>query len=174
MQLSGGYQLREAEVGTDDEAVTSLIAGYMTWAHARLRDDYGVAEPPADLADIRESLAAYRRPAGSLLLAERDGRSVGVGAVRGLGEDVAEIKRMYVLPEARGHHVASRMLDTLTSEAFARGASLIRLDTCRFMTDAQALYRSRRFTEREPYEGTEIPPRLQHLWLFFERSADST
>ena len=22
-----------------------------------------------------------------------------------------------------------------------------------------------------PYEGTEIPPRLQHLWIFFERTA---
>jgi hypothetical protein len=38
------------------------------------------------------------------------------------------------------------------------------------MTDAQRLYRSRGFVERTPYEGTEIPTRLQHLWIFFERT----
>jgi len=51
------------------------------------------------------------------------------------------------------------------------GATTILLDTCRFMTDAQRLYRSRGFVERSPYEGTEIPPRLQDLWIFFERQA---
>jgi hypothetical protein len=52
------------------------------------------------------------------------------------------------------------------------GAATLRLDTCRFMSDAQRLYRSRGFAERTPYEGTEIPPRLQHHWVFFERSLD--
>jgi len=171
MAISGGYQLREAEVGVDDQAVTALIVEYMTWAHARLRDEHGVTEPPADPADVCESLTAYRHPAGSLLIAEREGRSVGVGAVRGLGTEVAEIKRMPVLPQARGHHVASALLDRLISEARTSGGRLIRLDTCTFMTDAIALYRSRGFTERGPYEGTEIPPALRHFWLFFERSA---
>jgi hypothetical protein len=45
----------------------------------------------------------------------------------------------------------------------------VRLDTCEFMTDAQRLYRSRGFVERDPYEGTEIPERLRTYWLFFER-----
>lgn len=49
-------------------------------------------------------------------------------------------------------------------------AVVVRLDTCRFVTDAQRLYRSRGFEERGPYEGTEIPSRLQEHWLFFERS----
>jgi hypothetical protein len=37
------------------------------------------------------------------------------------------------------------------------------------MTDAQRLYRSRAFAERPPYEGTEIPARIQQYWIFFER-----
>jgi hypothetical protein len=37
------------------------------------------------------------------------------------------------------------------------------------MTDAQRLYRSRGFIERPPYEGTEIPERIQQHWIFFER-----
>jgi hypothetical protein len=51
------------------------------------------------------------------------------------------------------------------------GATTVLMDTCRFTSDAQRLYRSRGFVERSPYEGTEIPPRLQHLSIFFERTA---
>jgi ribosomal protein S18 acetylase RimI-like enzyme len=86
-----------------------------------------------------------------------------------LGPDIAEVKRMYVDPRWRGNHVGSAILDALLAEARAREARMIRLDTCRFMTSAQALYRSRGFTERPPYEGTEIPERLQQHWIFFER-----
>jgi hypothetical protein len=38
------------------------------------------------------------------------------------------------------------------------------------MNDAQSLYRSRKFVERDPYDGTEIPERLRRYWLFFERA----
>ena len=83
----------------------------------------------------------------------------------------AEVKRMYVAPAWRNRRVGSAILDQLLDMAREMGASTVLLDTCRFMTDAQRLYRSRGFVERSPYKGTEIPLRLQHLWIFFERSA---
>jgi GNAT superfamily N-acetyltransferase len=76
---------------------------------------------------------------------------------------------MYVDPDARGDHLGARILDRLIDTAREAGASVVRLDTCEFMTDAQRLYRSRGFVERDPYEGTEIPERLRTYWLFFER-----
>ena len=94
----------------------------------------------------------------------------GVGALRKLRLGVIEVKRMYVAPEWRDRHLGSAILDRLLEEARKMGATTVRLDTCRFMTDAQRLYRSRGFVERTPYEGTEIPTRLQHLWIFFERT----
>jgi hypothetical protein len=39
------------------------------------------------------------------------------------------------------------------------------------MATAQRLYSSRGFVERTPYEGTEIPVRLQQYWLFFETTS---
>jgi GNAT superfamily N-acetyltransferase len=102
-------------------------------------------------------------------LGEHGGRSIGVGAVRGLNSEVTEIKRMYVDPAARGLHARGAILDRLFQEAHRAGATIARLDNGEFMTDAQRLYRSRGFTERPPYEGTEIPARLQKYWLFFER-----
>src|SRR5205085_1566974 len=82
-------------------------------------------------------------------------------------------------PDADGDAVAALMveyltwaLDRLIEEARAMNARVLRLDTCRFMTDAQRLYESRGFVERPPYEGTEIPPELQQYWKFYERQED--
>jgi GNAT superfamily N-acetyltransferase len=77
---------------------------------------------------------------------------------------------MYVAPDWRHRHVGSAILDRLLDQAAELGATTVLLDTCRFMTEAQQLYRSRGFVERPPYGGTEIPPRLQDHWIFFERS----
>ena len=161
--------LREA-TPDDDEAVTSLVTAYLMWAHRILRDEFAVDEPPTDAAHVRDSLPTLRRPGALTLLAERQGQAIGVGAVRGLGTEVVEIKRMYVAPEARGLNIGAGLLDRLLDEARNEGAKTVRLDTCVFMTDAQRLYRSRGFLERIPYEETEIPERLQQYWLFFERS----
>jgi hypothetical protein len=47
-------------------------------------------------------------------------------------------------------------------------AQTVRLDSNRFMRDAHRLYESRGFVERAPYEESEIPAELQHLWRFYE------
>ena len=162
--------VREARPGADDDVVAELIGQYLAWALRRLADEYGVDDLPTDPARVRQGLADYRRPQGILLLVEDAGRPVGVGAARNLGAGISEVKRMFVLPDVRSRHAGSKILDRLIQEARAIGAHTLRLDTCRFMTDAQGLYRSRGFVERSPYEGTEIPARLQQHWLFFERS----
>jgi len=145
------------------------MVAYLTWGHQRLREEYGVEDAPSNPAHVAASLAVYRPPDGVLLLAERDGRVLGVGALRRLGANVAEVKRMYVAPEARSLHLGSALLDRLILAARGWNVPVLRLDTVRFMTDAQRLYRSRGFVERPPYEGSEIPPHLQKHWLFFER-----
>ncbi|HVQ89307.1 MAG TPA: GNAT family N-acetyltransferase [Actinomycetes bacterium] len=160
--------IRIAAPGLDDEAVVTLVSNYMLWANDYLAREFDIHEPPADPAEIGEHLGDYREPNGQLLLAEFDGVPAGVGALRMLEADVAEVKRMYVGPQWRDRHVGSAILDHLLDEARARGARTIRLDTCQFMTAAQGLYRSRGFIERPPYQGTEIPERLQQYWIFFE------
>jgi GNAT superfamily N-acetyltransferase len=76
---------------------------------------------------------------------------------------------MYVRPDARGRGLGSALLDRLMEEARVLGAAVLRLDTIRFMVDAQRLYRSRAFVERAPYPESEIPEHLHHHWRFFER-----
>jgi GNAT superfamily N-acetyltransferase len=172
MQDIGTWELREAEAGIDDAAIAGVMVEYLEWAHGRLLELYGVDDPPTDPGLVFQSLHEFRRPRGVLLLAEGDGRPAGIGALRRLSEHVAEVKRMYVVPSFRGRHISSAILDRLIAEARTAGATTLRLDTCRFMSDAQRLYRSRGFVERGRYEGSEIPPRLQQHWVFFERGLD--
>ena len=164
------FGLREAIPGADDAAVTQLIVEYLTWAHPKLHDEYGIDDPPTSPDQIAASLDTYRRPNGVMLIAEHAGQAVGVGALRRNNQMVAEVKRMFVRPEARSLHLGSLILDRLIGEARAMGAQILRLDTVRFMTDAQRLYRPRGFGERSPYEGTEIAEPTRKYWLFFERA----
>lgn len=155
----------------DEPALVDLAVEYLSWAIDRLRDEYGVEWPPLDIDEVRSGWEQFRA-SGIAIVAEVDGVAIGMGAVRLLDDGAAEIKRMYVRPQLRGQRLGSRILDRLLNEAGSLGADVVRLDTIRFMAEAQRLYRSRGFAERPPYEGTEIPVPLQQYWLFFERSLD--
>jgi ribosomal protein S18 acetylase RimI-like enzyme len=169
---TGTIEVRPAQTGRDEAAVSRLMTDYLVWALGQLEAEYRIVDMPVNPTQAAGSHDAYRPPHGLLAVAELDGQTAGIGAVRTLGPGVAEIKRMYVPPPYRGHRVASSILDFLLAHVRdVLQAETVRLDTCRFMTSAQRLYRSRGFVERSPYEGTEIPGRLQKYWLFFERTA---
>ena len=71
---------------------------------------------------------------------------------------VAEIKRMYLKPDARGRNIGRMMIDGLLDAARDLGCYEARLDSGWFMTDAHRLYRAAGFTECEPYPESEISP----------------
>jgi GNAT superfamily N-acetyltransferase len=162
-------EIRQAESEADEAAAVTLMADYLTWVLRRLREEYGVEDKPVDPTQVAATLSVYKPPSGTLLLAKLAGHPVGVGALRHLPDGAAEVKRMYVIPEARSLHIGSRIFDALLATARQHGATVIRLDTARFMVEAHRLYRSRGFVERGPYEGTEIPPHIHRYTLFFER-----
>lgn len=163
--------VRRAELAVEADEITKLLVDYMTTAHRQLLEAFGIRDAPTDISAMRGSLKQYEDPSTALLVVEDPARGlVGVAGLRTIEPGVVEVKRMYVVPECRGRHVGSRLLDGLLEEAARLGASTVRLDTARFMTEAQRLYRSRGFAERTPYQGTEIPQHLQQYWIFFERS----
>ncbi|MEZ0108286.1 GNAT superfamily N-acetyltransferase [Catenulispora sp. EB89] len=162
--------VRRADLSTEAEEITKLLVDYMTTALRELQETFGVEDSPTDVSGLRDSLEEYRDPSKALFVAQdAAGGLVGVAGLRTLEPGVVEVKRMYVVPECRGMHVGSRLLDRLLEEARQMRARVVRLDTVRFMADAQRLYRSRGFVERTPYVGTEIPPHLQQYWIYFER-----
>jgi ribosomal protein S18 acetylase RimI-like enzyme len=81
------------------------------------------------------------------LVARLDGRAVGCGALRPLGPAVAEVKRMFVVPDHRGQGVARRLLRALEAAALARGWTTVRLETGVRQPESIALYRSAGYRE---------------------------
>ncbi|MCB1516751.1 MAG: GNAT family N-acetyltransferase [Hyphomicrobiaceae bacterium] len=65
------------------------------------------------------------------LLVARDetGRALGMGALKVHEDGLAEVKRMYTLPEVRGQRVGRLLLDTLEGLARDRGISSLKLET---------------------------------------------
>ena len=162
-------QSRVREASTDDDAVVlELMTEYMAWALATFEEAYGFAMGMA-AEHTADALGKFRRPSGVIGLAEVAGSPAGVAALRVQDDGAAEIKRMFVRPEYRGAHLGSEMLGWLLDLCRDElQAPVVRLDSNRFMRDAHRLYESRGFVERSPYEGSEIPAELQHLWRFYE------
>ncbi|GAB3761278.1 GNAT superfamily N-acetyltransferase [Nocardioides ginsengisegetis] len=92
--------------------------------------------------------AMFEPPLGSFYVAYDDGEPVATGAwrrtsVRALGAtDAAEIKRMYVVPSARGAGVARAVLAHLEATAIAAGIDVLVLETGMKQPEAIALYTS--------------------------------
>lgn len=84
---------------------------------------------------------------GAFVVAWRDDRAVGCGAVRRLEADVAEIKRMFVAETARRAGIAGRILARLEDEARALGITRLVLETGERQPEALALYRRAGFVE---------------------------
>src|SRR5262249_15613323 len=57
------------------------------------------------------------------------GRPVACGAYRPMGPDIAEVKRMYVVPEYRGRGLGRRILADLEARARRDGYAAVRLET---------------------------------------------
>jgi GNAT superfamily N-acetyltransferase len=95
-------------------------------------------------------------PAGLFLIATLHGAPAGCGALKFHPGAPAEIKRMWVAPEARGLGLGRRLLSELETRAAARGVRTLRLETNRMLAEAISLYRSAGYREvaafnHEPY-----------------------
>ncbi|HEY1285657.1 MAG TPA: GNAT family N-acetyltransferase [Solirubrobacterales bacterium] len=130
----------------------------------READERGGLPPPIAVPAMPVGLTP---PTGALLIAHEGLEPVGIGGVRHLGTDVAEVKSMYVRPSHRGRGVARRLLEELESIAREHGCLAVRLDSSRYLTEAVSLYRSAGYEEIADYNGN----RSADIW--FERPLTS-
>lgn len=95
-----------------------------------------------------------------IIVATLHGDAVGCGAVLVDGP-IAQIKRMWVSPAARGLGVGRRLLANLEERAVAAGAKTAHLETNRSLTEAIAMYRSAGYQEVPAFNDE----RYAHHWF---------
>ena len=98
----------------------------------------------------------YRFPGGMFLVGYLDDVPVGTTGVKLMSPSIAEIRRVWVAPEARGNRVAARLLQQGISGARALGAERVWLETRQGPMDrAIGMYRRAGFQPIPAY--TSLP-----------------
>jgi GNAT superfamily N-acetyltransferase len=120
-----------------------------------------LAEMRVELNDVYESFNRLdnpplvpdelREPDGAYLVGFEGVEVVAGGGLRRLDDGVAEIKRMFVRPEARSRGVARALLDALEQTAKELDYQKVRLDTGPKQVHGLALYRSAGYVDVPPY-----------------------
>jgi GNAT superfamily N-acetyltransferase len=98
---------------------------------------------PIDVPGMPSATPAdFAPPHGTFLVGFDEDAPVCAGGVKRLDDEAAEIKRMYVVPAARGRGLARVLLAALEDAALRLGYGTVRLDTGALQPHAQALYES--------------------------------
>jgi DNA-binding MarR family transcriptional regulator/GNAT superfamily N-acetyltransferase len=102
-------------------------------------------------------------PRGAFLVAMSDGLPLGCVGLKGGGSELAEIKRLWVAPSARGLGVGRRLMEAAENAARNLSVSILRLDTNSALAEALQLYRRTGWTEIDRFNDDPYPD------LFFEK-----
>ncbi|KAK3179221.1 hypothetical protein K4F52_009341 [Lecanicillium sp. MT-2017a] len=149
--------VRQVSSAADIAVIAKCFHSYTQW----LGKDLSHQNYEAEVANLP---GKYAPPTGALLLAvdSESDAPLGCVAMRPLqlpadhpsardGRKCAEIKRLFVYPEARGRNVARTLVKELIVRAESEGYAEVFLDTLPSMTAAIRLYESEGFDIVAPY-----------------------
>lgn len=135
---------------SDLDAAKALIQEYLLW----LGIDLSFQNIDEELADFP---AKYREPEGLFLVAKDGNKVVGCVGLRRIGQQICEMKRLFVLDSHKGKGLGEALIREVIRQARGLGYSKMRLDTLSTMGAAQKLYRSHGFVEIPQYTINPIP-----------------
>jgi GNAT superfamily N-acetyltransferase len=141
---SGVIEVRT--VPSDAEPATALVGAMVdevSVLYGRIDVPGAPSATPADFAP----------PGGRFVVLYEDGVAVAGGGVKRLDAEACEIKRMYVVPEARGRGLGRALLEALEAEARRLGYRLARLDTGPQQPGAQRMYETAGYRAIEDFNA---------------------
>jgi putative acetyltransferase len=125
--------------------------------------EYGLQSDPrgtdADLADLE---ASYQQRAGVFRVIESSDKTiVGCGGLFPVDSGTVELRKMYLLAEARGRGLGKKLLAELLDEARRLGYKRVVLETNSVLKEAIGLYRKFGF---EPVARAHRARRCDQAW----------
>lgn len=139
-------QFRALPAGSGDAAD---LVGAMVAEMRELYDGLDLDAPDMPKAGPAE----LGPPGGVYLVGYRNGIPVCGGGLKRLPDGACEIKRMYVVPQARRSGVARALLAALEDAARAMGYRISRLDTGSRQPHAQAFYEASGYRRVENFNN---------------------
>jgi ribosomal protein S18 acetylase RimI-like enzyme len=107
---------------------------------------------PEDLhSDLRNIPNVYQSDRGNFWIMRISGTIIGTVAIKNLGENIAEVKRLAVHPDFRGQRLGSALFQHSLDYARKKGFKAVRLDSIRNPGPAMYLYEKHGFVEIPRY-----------------------
>jgi putative acetyltransferase len=152
--LERGFSLREA-VAADAPAIRAVVFAVL--------DEYGLAPSPSSTdADLDDIIASYAGRGGLFrVITSANGAVVGCGGLYPIDRTEAEIRKMYLLKDARGHGLGRTLLNDLIAAARERGFERVVAETASVLREAIGLYKSSGFV---PYKRTHMASRCDQAY----------
>ncbi|GJD48646.1 hypothetical protein OPKNFCMD_1369 [Methylobacterium crusticola] len=146
------FTIRPARNEDDLRDAAALMAAYA----ASLGLDLAYQNFDAELAGLP---GAYAPPEGELFLArDQGGSACGCVALRPVApEGCCEVKRLFIVPAARGRGLGRALVERVVEAAGAKGYREVRLDTLPTMGAAVGLYEEAGFRRIAPYYDPTPP-----------------
>lgn len=107
--------------------------------------------------ELKQLPVMYGPPTGAIILAKQENEYVGCIAIRKKEENIAEVKRMYIIPTMQKQGLGQALLDKALSLAKDLNYEKLRLDTLSNMTPAINLYKRNGFYEIPAYYHNPEP-----------------
>jgi putative acetyltransferase len=149
----------------DDAAVAAIIRDVMA-SFGATGPGYSSSDPEVDAMS-----AAYDGARAAYFVLEADGGVVGCGGIaplEGADPDTCELRKMYLLPVARGRGLGRAMLQRCLDAARGRGYRRCYLETLSAMQAARELYEKAGFRKLSaPLGSTGHSGCNQHYLLEF-------
>jgi DNA-binding MarR family transcriptional regulator/GNAT superfamily N-acetyltransferase len=153
----GCSRIRIEEADPRDDEARYCLGEYYSELSRRFKGGFEVSlSRDPDATDMMA-------PRGVFFVAMSDGLPLGCVGLKGTGGELAEIKRLWVAPSARGLGVGRRLMDSAENAARSLSVKVLRLDTNSALPEAGRLYRSTGWTEIERFNDDPYPD------LFFEK-----
>jgi GNAT superfamily N-acetyltransferase len=153
----GQSRISIAEVNPRGEEARYCLGEYYGELSRRFKGGFEVSlSRDPDAADMMS-------PRGAFFVAMSDGLPLGCIGLKGNAGELAEIKRLWVAPSARGLGLGRRLLEAAEQAARDLSVRILRLDTNSALPEASRLYHSTGWTEIERFNDDPYPD------MFFEK-----
>jgi ribosomal protein S18 acetylase RimI-like enzyme len=147
----GGAQpgIRPVETASDYSQARKLLRAYAGFMNVDLEIDGFSAE-------LQSLSTVYRLPHGTFYVATKGKNYVGCAGWRRFEPGIAEVKRMFVVPQYSGQGIGRMLLEQVIAAARAHNMTRLRLEVLTSSTAAIALYRRLGFKEIAHYRPAAL------------------